>query len=132
MARKQSPTLTEAELPIMEILWLKGSAVVTDVVGALSNSVVAYNTVLTTLRILERKGSVRHTKEGRAFVYHPVVERGEASRKAVRNLLKRFFQDSPELLILNVLEDEQLDESELNRLKRLISGETSSEAGGAQ
>ena len=132
MARKQSPTLTEAELPIMENLWLKGSAVVTDVVGALSNSVVAYNTVLTTLRILERKGYVRHTKEGRAFVYHPVVERGEASRKAVRNLLKRFFQDSPELLILNVLEDEQLDESELNRLKRLISGETSSEAGGAQ
>ena len=128
MARKQSPTLTEAELPIMEILWLKGSAVVTDVVGALSNSVIAYNTVLTTLRILERKGYVRHTKEGRAFVYHPVVERGEASRKAVRNLLKRFFQDSPELLILNVLEDEQLDEIELARLKRMISGES----GGAQ
>ncbi|MGA2736283.1 MAG: BlaI/MecI/CopY family transcriptional regulator [Bryobacteraceae bacterium] len=123
MARKQSPTLTEAELPIMEILWEKGSAVVTDVVGAMSNSLVAYNTVLTTLRILERKGYVRHTKEGRAFVYHPVVERGEASRKAVRNLVKRFFQDSPELLILNVLEDEQLDEMELGRLKRLISGE---------
>ena len=123
MARKQSPTLTEAELPIMEILWQKGSAVVTDVVGALVNSAIVYNTVLTTLRILERKGYVRHTKEGRAFVYHPVVERGEASRKAVRNLLKRFFQDSPELLILNVLEDEQLDEGELSRLKRLISGE---------
>jgi predicted transcriptional regulator len=123
MARKQSATLTEAELPIMDVLWEKGSAVVTDVVGALSNSVVAYNTVLTTLRILERKGYVRHTKEGRAFVYHPVVERGEASRKAVRNLMKRFFQDSPELLILNVLEDEQLDESELGRLKRLIAGD---------
>ena len=123
MARKQSPTLTEAELPIMEILWNKGSAAVTEVVLGLSNSAVAYNTVLTTLRILERKGYVRHTKDGRAFVYHPVVERGEASRKAVRNLVKRFFQDSPELLILNVLEDEQLDETELSRLKRLISGE---------
>jgi predicted transcriptional regulator len=131
MARKQSSTLTEAELPIMEILWEKGCAVVTDVVGGLSNSVVAYNTVLTTLRILERKGYVRHTKEGRAFVYHPVVERGEVSRKAVRNLLKRFFQDSPELLILNVLEDEQLDEGELAKLKRLIAGETA-EGGGAQ
>ena len=129
MARKQSPTLTEAELPIMEILWQKGSAVVTDVVAALSNSVVAYNTVLTTLRILERKGYVRHTKEGRAFVYHPVVERGEASRKAVRNLVKRFFQDSPELLILNVLEDEQLDEAELARLKRRIAGEPSGDGG---
>ncbi|MGA3078174.1 MAG: BlaI/MecI/CopY family transcriptional regulator [Bryobacteraceae bacterium] len=130
MARKQSPTLTEAELPIMDILWQKGSAVVTDVVVGLANSAVAYNTVLTTLRILERKGYVRHTKEGRAFVYHPVVERGEASRKAVRNLVKRFFQDSPELLILNVLEDEQLAESELDRLKRLISGDVMGEGGG--
>ena len=128
MARRQSATLTEAELPIMDILWEKGSAVVTDVVAGLSNSAVAYNTVLTTLRILERKGYVRHTKVGRAFVYHPVVERGEASRKAVRNLMKRFFQDSPELLILNVLEDEQLDESELASLKRMIAGE----GGGAQ
>jgi predicted transcriptional regulator len=128
MPRKQSPTLTEAELPIMDVLWEKGSAVVTDVVACLSGSLVAYNTVLTTLRILERKGYVRHTKEGRAFVYHPVVERGEASRKAVRNLVKRFFQDSPELLILNVLEDEQLEESELARLKRMIAGE----GGGAQ
>jgi predicted transcriptional regulator len=130
MARKQSPTLTEAELPIMDILWQKGSAVVTNVVASLANSAVAYNTVLTTLRILERKGYVRHTKEGRAFVYHPVVERGEANRKAVRNLVRRFFQDSPELLILNVLEDEQLAESELGRLKRLIAGDTLSEGGG--
>ena len=123
MARRQSPTLTEAELPIMEVLWEKGSAAVNDVVASLANSAVAYNTVLTTLRILERKGYVSHTKEGRAFVYHPVVARGEASRKAVRNLMKRFFQDSPELLILNVLEDEQLDDAELRRLKKLISGE---------
>ena len=130
MARKQSPTLTEAELPIMDILWQKGSAVVTNVVASLANSAVAYNTVLTTLRILERKGYVRHTKEGRAFVYHPVVERGEANRKAVRNLVRRFFQDSPELLILNVLEDEQLAESELDRLKRLISGDNLGEGGG--
>jgi predicted transcriptional regulator len=123
MARKQSITLTEAELPIMEIIWTKGSAAVTDVVEGMTDSTAAYNTVLTTLRILERKGYVRHTKEGRAFVYHPVVERGEASRKAVRNLMKRFFQDSPELLILNVLKDEQLDQKELDRLKKLISGE---------
>ncbi len=123
MARKQSPTLTEAELPIMDILWQRGSAVVTDVVASLENSGVAYNTVLTTLRILERKGYVRHTKEGRAFVYHPVVEREEASRKAVRNIVKRFFQNSPELLILNVLEDDELPQGELSRLKQMISGQ---------
>ena len=123
MARKQSATLTEAELPIMEVLWDRGSAPVTDVVTTLSHTGVAYNTILTTLRILERKGYVRHTKEGRAFVYHPVVARGEASRKAVRNLMQRFFRNSPELLILNVLEDEGLDEQEIGRLKRLIAGE---------
>jgi predicted transcriptional regulator len=123
MARKQSLTLTEAELPIMEIIWSKGSAAVTDVVEGMPDSQVAYNTVLTTLRILERKGYVRHTKEGRAFVYHAVVARGDASRKAVRNLVKRFFQDSPELLILNLLEDEQLDQGELDRLKKRIAGE---------
>jgi predicted transcriptional regulator len=112
----------------MEVLWGKGAAVVTDVVEALSQTPVAYNTVLTTLRILERKGYVRHTKEGRAFVYHPVIERHEASRKAVRNLLKRFFNDSPELLILNVLNDEQLEEGELDRLKKLIAGGAGGEA----
>jgi BlaI family transcriptional regulator, penicillinase repressor len=123
MARKASPTLTEGELPIMEVLWNKGRAVVNEVVDALPNQPVAYNTVLTTLRILERKGYVRHTKEGRAFVYHPVVERGDASRKALRNIMRRFFNDSPELLILNVLEDEQLATEELARLKKRIAEE---------
>src|SRR5579871_206204 len=123
MARKASPTLTEAELPIMEVLWNKGNAGVNEVVEAMPNQALAYNTVLTTLRILERKGYVRHTKEGRAFVYHPVVERGDASRKAVRNIVKRFFQDSPELLILNVLEDDELPQGELSRLKQMISGQ---------
>jgi predicted transcriptional regulator len=80
---------------------------------------VAYNTVLTLLRILERKGYVRHTKDGRAFVYEAVVNRGQASRSAVRQLLNRFFQDSPELLVLNLLKDEAIDERELERLKKL-------------
>ena len=73
-----------------------------------------------TLRILEEKGYLRHTKEGRAFVYHPVVDRSEASRSAVRHLLQRFFDNSPELLVLNVLKDERMDAGELKRLKKLI------------
>jgi predicted transcriptional regulator len=80
----------------------------------------AYSTVVTTLRILEEKGYLRHTKEGRAFVYHPVVGRNEASRSAVRHLLRRFFNDSPELLVLNVLKDERIDPRELKRLRKLI------------
>ena len=124
MARKKSQTLTEAELPIMEVLWDKGVATVGDVAEGLSKDrAVAYNTVLTLMRILERKGYVQHTKDGRAFVYQPVVGRGEASRTAVRQLLTRFFNDSPELLVLNLLHDETIDEQEIGRLRGLIGKE---------
>jgi predicted transcriptional regulator len=124
VGRKKSQTLTEAELPIMDVLWQKRSATVGDVVENLEKEKpVAYNTVLTLMRILERKGYVRHTKDGRAFVYQPVVERGEASRSAVRHLLSRFFNDSPELLMLNLLREERIDERELERLRGLIGND---------
>lgn len=124
MARRTSLTLTDAELPIMEILWRRRAATVGDVVEALpKEKPVAYNTVLTLLRILERKGYVRHTKDGRAFLYHPVVDRGEASRSAVRQLVTRFFHDSPELLLLNLMREEQIDGEELERLRKRIENE---------
>lgn len=108
----------------MEVLWQKRAATVNEVAeGLLKDKPVAYNTVLTLLRILERKGYVRHTKDGRAFVYQPVVDRGQASRSAVRQLLSRFFHDSPELLVLNLLKDETIDERELERLKSLTGTE---------
>jgi len=108
----------------MEVLWVRGKATVGDVVEALpKDRPVAYNTVLTTLRILERKGYVRHTKDGRAFVYHPVVDRSEASRSAVRQVVTRFFQNSPALLMLNLLKDERIGEDELARLRKMIESE---------
>jgi len=124
VSRKKSQTLTEAELPIMDVLWSRQSATVGDVAEALAKEKpVAYNTVLTLMRILERKGYIRHTKDGRAFVYQPLVDRGEASRTAVRHLLSRFFNDSPELLMLNLLKQEQIDDRELDRLRGLIEKE---------
>jgi predicted transcriptional regulator len=121
LARRKSETLTAGELPLMQVLWRQGSATVGELAESLAkDKAVAYNTVLTLMRILERKGYVRHTKDGRAFVYHPVVDSGEASRTAVRQLLSRFFNGSPELLVLNLLRDEALDGSELDRLRRLI------------
>lgn len=124
MARKKSPNLTEAELRLMDVLWEKGSATVGEVAEALPQDLgLAYNTVLTTLRILEEKGYVRHTKskEGRAFVYRARVGRDEAGRSAVRYLVSRFFRNSPELLVLNLLKDEELGESELGRIRSLLA-----------
>lgn len=121
MARTKSATLTDAELRLMEILWDLGSATAADIVDALpGDRRLAHTTVLTTLRILEDKGYVEHTKEGKAFAYRPLVDRTTASRSAMRHLMSRFFRNSPELLVSNLISDEQISRKELARLKELI------------
>jgi len=123
VARKRSPHLTEAELRLMDVIWEKGSATVAEVAEALPKELgLAYNTVLTTLRILEEKGYLAHTKadEGRAFVYKALVGRDEAGRTAVRYLVSRFFRNSPELLVLNLLQDEDLSAREISRIRGLL------------
>lgn len=119
MPPKQSETLTEAELRIMEILWQKGSATVQQVVDWLPLS-LAYNSVLTTIRILEKKHYVKHVKEGRAHVYQPLVQRDEATRSAVRQLVGRFFRNSHQALVLNILQDESLNAEEIKRLRAML------------
>jgi predicted transcriptional regulator len=105
----------------MEILWENGSATVGEVVEALPKRVpLAYSTVLTTLRILENKGYLKHVKEGRAFIYQPVVGREEACENAVAHLVRRFFQGSHGLLALNLLEKKGIAQAELKRLRRKI------------
>ena len=122
MARPKSPTLTEAELRLMNVLWKKEKATVSDVVAALpGDEPLAYSTVLTTLRILERKGYVTHEKEGRAYVYQPVVGREDARRSVVRYMMSRFFNNSPEALMLNIIENETIDGDVLDRLKRMLN-----------
>jgi predicted transcriptional regulator len=117
----KSVTLTEAELRLMEVLWQQGPSTVQQVLEALpKKSQLAYNSVLTTIRILERKGYLRHIKDGRAHVYRPLVERAEASRSEIRHLANRFFKNSHEMLVLNILEDRGIDGEELRRLRQLL------------
>ncbi|MGA7356731.1 MAG: BlaI/MecI/CopY family transcriptional regulator [Candidatus Cybelea sp.] len=120
MARRRSSTLTEAELRLMEVLWLKEQATVAEVTAALPPPPIAYNSVLTTMRILERKGYVKHEEAGRAFVYRPVMAREEAAGHAVGHLLSRFFDNSAGTLALRLIETERPSEGELSRLKALI------------
>lgn len=121
MARKKTPTLTEAELRLMQIIWDLGEATVNDVIAALPKSrAPAYNTVLTILRILEQKGYLRRTKAGRAHVYRPVVTREQARKKALRHMLKSLFDDSPEALVISILKNEKLSAREFEGLKKMI------------
>ena len=120
MPPRPSSTLTEAELRIMEVLWEKGPATVQQVLDSLPNPMLAYNSVLTTIRILEKKGYVEHAKDGRAHVYQPVLARTEARRSEVRRLVGRFFENSHEELALNILEERGIDADELERLRDLL------------
>lgn len=121
MPRKPSETLTEAELRIMQVLWQKGPATVQHILDALPGpTALAYNTILTTIRILERKGYVEHVKDGRAHVYTPLVAQEDATRSEIRHLVSRFFRNSHEDLVLNILEDRGMDPEELARLRRML------------
>ena len=121
MPRRQSETLTGAELRIMDVLWLKGLGTVQSILDSLSQKpALAYNSVLTTIRVLERKGYVKHSKDGRAHVYAPLVAREEASRSEIRHLVSRFFKNSHEQLVLNILEDQGIEAEELDRLREML------------
>ena len=111
---------TDRELDVMSVLWDAGSATVAQVRERLSDD-LAYTTVLTVLRTLEQKGYVGHTGEGRAHRYHPLVKRAAAGRSALRRLVDKVFDGSPELLLTQLGSDRNLGDEELRRLRKLLA-----------
>ncbi len=106
----------------MRVLWLRGESAVAEMVTAVADEApLAYNSVLTTIRVLETKGYVTHRQEGRAFLYSPAIAKHEAGRSEVRHVLSRFFGNSRERLLLALLGDDELDPDELRRLKQAIA-----------
>ena len=122
MPRNRSNTLTEAELRLMRLLWRCGECSVQDLVSAMpAEGRLAYNSVLTTIRILETKGYVEHRQEGRAFVYNAVIAEEDAQQSEVRHVIGRFFGDSRERLMLALLGGADVSAGELEALKRAIA-----------
>jgi len=111
---------TDRELDVMNVLWDAGSATVAEVRERLSDD-LAYTTVLTVLRTLEQKGYVGHTGEGRAHRYRPLVKRAAAGRSALRRLVEKVFDGSPELLLTQLVSDQNLSDEELRRLRKLLA-----------
>ena len=110
---------TDRELDIMVVLWEHGSARVAEVRDALRDD-LAYTTVLTVLRTLEEKGYVDHVGEGKAHRYRPLVARERAGQSAVRRLVAKLFDGSPELLLTHLVSDKDLTAAELKRMRRLL------------
>jgi predicted transcriptional regulator len=105
----------------MAALWHLQRGSVAQITAVVNRTrAVTYSTVQTILRILEPTGNVRHQMVAGALVSPPVVDVGQARRRALRHLVKRLFDGSLSLLVLNVLEDEDLDPAERERLRKLI------------
>ena len=111
---------TDRELDVMSVLWDIGPATVADVRERIADE-LAYTTVLTVLRTLEQKGYVGHTEDGRAHRYKPLVKREVAGRTALRRLVEKVFDGSPELLLTQLVSDKHLSDEELRRLRKLLA-----------
>ncbi|NNE69775.1 MAG: BlaI/MecI/CopY family transcriptional regulator [Rhodothermales bacterium] len=128
MPRPKSPTLTDAELKLMRVIWQRGPSTVADVTEALQGpDRVAYSSVQTILRILEDKGYLTHHKEGRAFVYTAKVGAGQARQSALRYMLDRFFDNSPELLLMNVIEADELTPENAAKIREMLDNNLTDE-----
>jgi len=121
MARKRKPILTEGELRLMQVVWDRDEATVHDVMAALpSDQNPAYNTILTIMRILEKKGYLLREKKGRAHLYRALITREQARKKAITHMIKSMFDGSPEELMLSILKNQDLGREEIGRLKEMI------------
>lgn len=121
MARQRSQTLTDGELRIMDVIWTLEEASVKEVTDQLNQrESVAYNTVQTMLGILKDKGYLSHRKQGRAFLYRPLVDRRTAQGNALKHLVSQFFSGSPSALVQNLLDSDDVDALEIDQLRQLI------------
>ena len=113
---------TDRELDLMAVLWDSGPSTAAEVQAALANQGIqlAYNTVLTVLRILEAKGNVDHLEEGRAHRFRSVVDRNEAGASALTRTLDRLFDGSAEALVAQLVQRPSLTRKDLKRLRKLI------------
>ena len=109
---------TKRELDIMGVLWTHGPSTVNEVREALEDD-LAHNTVLTMLKVMEGKGYVSRSLEGRAHRYTPEVERDAAGESALGRVTERLFGGSPEQLLLRLV-DSGLDPDELRRMRDLL------------
>jgi BlaI family penicillinase repressor len=124
MARPRQPGLTENELEVMKILWAQSPLKVSDVLDLIARKPKpAYTSVLTLIQSMEKKGYIRHIKDGKAFSYSPILQQTKFLTTEVKRIAKRLFDSTPGALILNLVKQEQLSAEEIAELKKLLRDE---------
>jgi predicted transcriptional regulator len=121
MAKNSHKHLSRREREIMDIIYKRGRATVTEVMESLDKP-PSYSAVRALLRILEEKGALRHESQGQKYVFLPTVTREKAKQSALKRMLHVFFNDSTEAAVAALLDisETRLTEEEWNRLTSLI------------
>jgi len=121
MAKEKLGRLTPVEAQIMDCVWRLERATVRQVQDALApEKDLAYNSVLTVMRILRDKGFLASKREGRTDVYRATVTRERMGRRGLSELLERFFSGSPQMLISQLLDSEEVDLEEVLAIRQEI------------
>lgn len=121
MSQKKTKFLTEVELEFMSKLWDLGEATVRDVQDALGPArKLAYTSAATILRILEQKGFVTSTKQGKTFLYTATLSKDTYQSRSLRNLSEKLFDNAPATLVARLVDDNDLSEEALDEIRALI------------
>ena len=124
-------SLGPLELDVMQRVWTRGQATVKEIWEELyEERKLAYTTVGTVLRMVEKKGFVTHHLRNRQFVYTPKVEQEEVSRGMLRDLLSSVFNGSASSLVTTLVKAEKLTDDELKRIRAVIDGQSGTEGDG--
>ena len=121
--------LTRQELEIMKVVWQRGYATVREVRDVIAQQKpTAYTTILTLMNILEAKGVLTHGREGRAYVYQPLLTREQAVQNQMRDVVERFFAGDSERLVGSLLDKGWFSNDQLSRLHILLGNRLQSTA----
>lgn len=111
-----APSLTRGEEEIMQILWRLGEATVNDILARTDEPRPKYTTVATFLKILENKGFVGHTAEGKSHRYHPLVAREAYAHNVMQSMLGSYFNGSLAQMVSFFSQHEQISMKEMEEI----------------
>ena len=113
--------LSRRERQIMDVIYRRGQATALDVIGEIPEP-PSYSTIRALLVVLEKKGHLKHTKEGSKYLYAPVRSRQQAAKSALRRVLQTFFESSVEKAVAALLDssDKKLSDQDLDRMAKMI------------
>jgi predicted transcriptional regulator len=117
MPRKPSKTFTDKELEIMRVVWKLGEASARQIQENLAGD-RHYNSVMTIIRVLERKKHLTHREEGRTHIYRATVSPGKSRTRVVQHLLQQVFGGSASSLVLSLVEAGDLTMEDLDSIRR--------------